>query len=565
MADQARTISADTQVVPFEPDLAVLPRVFHAEFWRAPAAIAAIGLDGRMLCCNAAYGEIVGVDPDELVGTDSAAFVHPEEVDRAVAESVERIETRETKDSRLTPIRLIRRDGTTVWVQFDSLIVDDGPRDPYVLATMTDVSIQVEAQQALDRSDYWFRTLLQHQSDIVTVVDLDGVVTYISPNCERLLGVRADELIGHSGFESIHPDDVDTLTEGLTAQLSGAADARPIEYRQRCRDGSWLWLEATARELPSELGTPAVIVNSRDVSERRRADAATRDTEDRFRSAFLTSPLGIAFADLDGNFTWVNRALSTTLGVPESKLLEMSFLDFFDGEDFTQELIDTRRLLRGEIETFSSEKLYEQPEGLVIWARMHVSLVRSGDGAPAHLLGQLEDITERKRREMSLTHDALHDPLTGLLNRVGLRELVDQAWMTRTSDTPMAILFGDLDGFKGVNDRLGHDAGDEVLVHVADRLRNAVRGDDVVARWGGDEFVILCPKVGNLADATLVADRIRIALEAPFHLGPGPAEIAISIGVALDTGQPLPDLLIKDADAAAYRAKALGRNQVVVA
>src|SRR4249920_1118610 len=126
LAGQAGAISADSQLVPSEPDLAGLQRVFHAEFWRAPAAIAAIGLDGRMLCCNAAYGEIVGVDPDELVGTDSAAFVHPEEVDQAVAESVERIETRETKDTRLTPIRLIRRDGGIVWVQFDSLIVDDG-------------------------------------------------------------------------------------------------------------------------------------------------------------------------------------------------------------------------------------------------------------------------------------------------------------------------------------------------------------------------------------------------------------------------------------------------------
>jgi diguanylate cyclase (GGDEF)-like protein len=196
---------------------------------------------------------------------------------------------------------------------------------------------------------------------------------------------------------------------------------------------------------------------------------------------------------------------------------------------------------------------------------LHFSLVRDAAGEPTQLLCQLEDVTERKHREMILTHDALHDPLTGLLNRSGLREHVDLAWTTRSDDAPVAILFGDLDGFKHVNDTLGHDAGDEVLAHVAQRLRTAVRTGDVVARWGGDEFVVLCPTVASVEDATNIADRVRVALEAPFRVGPGLAEIGISVGVALDTGQPLPDLLIKDADAAAYRAKVLGRNRVVVA
>jgi diguanylate cyclase (GGDEF)-like protein/PAS domain S-box-containing protein len=548
-----------------DPDPAALEGFFRGEFWRAPAAIAAIGLDGRLLCCNSAYGEIVGVETDHLVGTDSIAFVHPDDVERVVTESIQRIQNRQAAPSQLTPIRMIRSDGSTVWVQFDSLVVDDGPDGAYVLATMTDVSMQVEAQEALDRSDFWFRTLLQHQSDIVTVVGFDGIMQYISPNCERLLGFSAEELVGTAGDANIHPDDIDKLMEGLGAQLNDGLDARPIEYRQRCKDGSWLWLEATGRELPNELGAQAVIVNARDVSERLRADAASREAESRFRSAFATSPLGIAFADLDGRFTWVNQALAQTLGQSEAKLLEMSFLDFADRDDLTRELRDARRLLNGEIESFTSEKRYEHPDGRSIWAGVHLSLIRDADGAPAQFLGQVEDITERKHREFNLTHDALHDPLTGLFNRAGLREQVDLAWSSRTSDAPMAILFGDLDGFKHVNDTLGHDAGDEVLVHVAQRIRTTVRACDVVARWGGDEFVILCPSVSNVADATRVADRTRIALQAPFRLGQGHAEIGISIGVALDTGQPLPDLLIKDADAAAYQAKVTGRNRVIVA
>jgi diguanylate cyclase (GGDEF)-like protein/PAS domain S-box-containing protein len=546
-------------------EAAAIQRRFHAEFWRAPAAIAAIGFDSILLACNAAFGEILGIDPSELVGVDAATFVNPEEVEQAVAESVARIEADRTDETRPKPIRMVRHDGAIVWVQFDSVIVDDDPTAPYVLATMTDVSSQVEIQQALDQSDAWFRTLLEHQSDIVTVVDFDGTVRYISPNCERLLGLPADELVGTSGFADIHPDDLEGLAAGFGAQLNNDLEVRPIEYRQRCRDGSWLWLEATVRQIPADVGPTGLIVNARDVSERRRADEAAREAENRFRSAFAASPLGIVFADLNGRFTWVNQAVADTVGIPASQLLEMSFADFINGEEATRQLRDARLLLDGKIDAFSCEKRYEHPVGGTIWARLYFSLVRDADGAPAQLLCQLEDITERKQREMSLTHDALHDPLTGLLNRAGLREHVDRAWSARTDETPVAVLFGDLDGFKGVNDRLGHDAGDEVLVHVAERLRTAVRSADVVARWGGDEFVVLCPTVAGVDDAMRIASRIRIAIETPFRVGQGLAEIGISVGVALDTGQPLPDLLIKDADAAAYRAKKIGRNRVVVA
>ena len=306
-------------------------------------------------------------------------------------------------------------------------------------------------------------------------------------------------------------------------------------------------------------------MNARDVSESRRADAVAQEAENRFRSAFATSPLGIAFANLDGRFTWVNRALADALGETEARLLEMSIADFSKGKDLANEMRAAIRLLRGEIESFTTEQQYQHPDGRSVWARIHFSVVRDAHGEATQLLGQLEDITDRKQRELTLTHDALHDQLTGLLNRSGLRQHVDLAWRDRTSSAPMAILFGDLDGFKHVNDTLGHDAGDEVLFHVAQRLRTAVRACDVVARWGGDEFVVLCPSVQCAADATHIANRVRVALEAPFRVGPGIAEIGISIGIALDTGQPLPDLLMKDADAAAYRAKTTGRNQVVVA
>ncbi|HEY3722244.1 MAG TPA: PAS domain S-box protein [Acidimicrobiia bacterium] len=533
-------------------------------FVHVPAAIAAIGLDGRLIACNPAFEAIVGAGAEDLTGVDAMEFVHPDDIDQAVAASIERIEGRQARTDRPQPIRVVRRDGGTAWVQFDSTLIDGGPGDPYVLATMTDVSIQIAADDARARDEAWFRALIQHQSDIITVVGFDGMVRYISPNCQRLLGFDAESLIGTSGIDNIHPDDIGSLIDGLGAQLTDGLAARPFEYRQRRSDGSWLWLEATGKALPAEFGVDAVIVNARDITERRRAHEAARDAEARFRVAFSTSPLGIGFANLNGRFTWVNDALVRLVGVPELRLLEMSFQDLSDDAELAHEIAQARRLLRGEIDSFCTEKRYQHPDSRVIWARLHVSLVRDAGGDPSQFLGQLEDITEQKDRELSLSHDAMHDPLTGLFNRSGLRERVDAAWAARRPATPMAIIFGDLDGFKHVNDSLGHDAGDEVLVHVARRLTAAVRPDDVVARWGGDEFVIVCPRVSGAEEARRIADRVRVTIEAPFRLGPGQAEIGISFGVAVDTGQPLPDLLLKDADEAAYRAKLDGRNRVVV-
>ena len=368
-------------MVPGSDDAAVEGQ-FHAEFWRAPAAIAAIGFDGIVLACNAAYGEILGVEPRELVGTDSVEVVCPAEVAEVVAESVVRIETDRTTETRPKPIQLRRGDGTTVWVQFDSALVEEGPGDPYVLATMTDVSVQVEIQESLDRSDSWFRTLLQHQSDIVTVIDFDGIVHYISPNCERLLGFRGRRA---DRYVRLRPTFIPTTSivsrEGMAAQLSArkryATDrVPPTPSRRLAGCGS----RQPDGNFPPSSASPAMIVNARDVSERRRAEAAAREAESRFRSAFATSPLGIAFADLNGRFTWVNHALAHTLGEPESKLLEMSLVDFSNGKDLTQELADMRRLLAGEIESFSSSSGTNTPKGGASGPALHFSLVRDADG-----------------------------------------------------------------------------------------------------------------------------------------------------------------------------------------
>ena len=539
---------------------------FAAAFERSPVAIAVIGFDGSLLHCNEAYSEIVAVPIPDLIGTDAMALVHPDDLGEAVETAVAHIESEDGRTSAPAPIRMQRSDGAEVWVRFASQIVHDSTGEPaYVVATMNDITEQRNAEEALHRSEHWFRTLVQNQSDLVTVVGFDGVLSYVSPNCETVLGFTPTEMIGTTGEANIHPDDLEHLMTSIGEQIGGDAEAQPVEYRQRHADGSWAWLEATARMMPPEYGSDSVLVTARDVGERRRAEREQREVEARFREAFASSPVGIGFANLSGKLTWVNRALADIVGIPEELLNGTQFQSLSRAGELEREIDMTQQLLSGEIESFESEKRYDHPNGRAVWGLLHVSLVRDADGAPAQLLGQVEDITDRKERELLLAHDAEHDNLTGLWNRKGFGRIAAGVWTERSADAPVALLFGDLDRFKGVNDRFGHASGDEVLVNVGRRLIGAVRAGDTVARWGGDEFVVLCPSVSDVDEARRIAERVRRAVGLPFRISAGVAEIGVSIGIALDHGHTTVDALLEDADVAAYRAKLAGRDSVTIA
>ena len=195
-------------------------------------------------------------------------------------------------------------------------------------------------------------------------------------------------------------------------------------------------------------------------------------------------------------------------------------------------------------------------------------------GAQDYLIkGQVDEVLiarsiryaiERKRAEVALAHQALHDPLTRLPNRALFLDRLEQALArAQRSSIGIAVLFLDLDRFKVINDSLGHDAGDRLLVDVANRLQGVVRPGDTVARFGGDEFTILCDDVGGERDAVLIAERVAAAVGAPFALDGDEAFLTTSLGIALTTGREnsRAEALIRDADAAMYRAKERGKSR----
>jgi diguanylate cyclase (GGDEF)-like protein/PAS domain S-box-containing protein len=294
---------------------------------------------------------------------------------------------------------------------------------------------------------------------------------------------------------------------------------------------------------------------------------ALRESEERFRSAFDYATIGMGVVSLDGRWLQVNPSLCEIVGYGERELLGLNIKEITHREDLVALDEQIQRLAEGAISSHQTEVRYAHKQGKEVWSHLGMSLVRDGQTKPLHLIFQIQDITDRKRAEEQLLHDAFHDALTGLPNRALFMDHVKMAIQRsrRNGERLFAALFLDLDRFKIINDSLGHMVGDQLLVGIAHRLEACLRPGDTVARLGGDEFTILLEDLAETEDAIDVARRVQEAVSQPFNIGGHEVFSTVSIGIALSTtGYERAEDLLRDADTAMYRAKMLGKKRHVV-
>ncbi len=402
-------------------------------------------------------------------------------------------------------------------------------------------------------------------TDIITVLMPDGD-WYASPSGTRILGHQPGYEPEGGLLSLVHPEDLERAVVALSdVPGGGRSQNEAVRVRIRSADGEYMHFDCSGQDLTHDPDVGGIVIVARDVTGQQRAEDERAEAEDRYRATFEHSPLGIAMIGLDGLVIEVNNALCQMIGREQGAMIGTHFDGIVYQSD--QKLIAESQALHqtGELTRVSGTIRLVHADGNAVWALTDTSVVKHPDGSPAYYVVLVADITDQKRLEVRLEHQAYHDSLTGLPNRARLGEILESAWRDRSDDSHLAVLFIDLDNFKAVNDERDHDAGDELLTIVARRLRAAIRGGDGVCRYGGDEFVVVCPDVQSAEMAMHLADRIRTSLSRPYLLTSGEVTIGASVGVAIASTQETPEELLRTADRAAGQAKGQGRGRVVAA
>ena len=425
------------------------------------------------------------------------------------------------------------------------------------------------SSQQLRRSEATQRACLDALEQGVVLSTLDGEILVMNDAAQRILGCTAAELgtrYADGGWQtfredgSVLPPDERPLVRTM---LTGEA-VRDAIMGLRDEHGRLVLLRVATQPVRNDAGSMTGVVTAfTDITQFRQAADSLRETQAQFAALIEQSSDIICLLEASGRIRYASPAAERILGYDLADDAEPLFLALIHPDDVpaTTEAYDELLLHPGVSQSVQIRLMGREGE----WLHMEVLATnRLDDPDVRGIVANVRDITERAQEAARLTWQAYHDTLTGLANRALLHDRLDHALQrARRARELTGLLFIDLDGFKQVNDELGHEAGDRLLVEVADRLTEVVRTGDTVARLGGDEFVILAETLTVRAEASVIADRVLAALSLPFHINGVDVTVSASVGVAFDEVHN-PDLLLRDADAALYQAKRGGGGRYVV-
>ena len=424
------------------------------------------------------------------------------------------------------------------------------------------------AAATIDNSARMLETLLGNLDGMVYRCrdDADWTLEFVSDGCSRVTGYAPGDLLFNNRVsyeEIIHPDDRARVRAEVHAAI---ADGRRFDIEYRIVDAAghvrWVWERGIGIRDAAER-VVAVEGLIEDVTERKRSEEALREAERRYRSLFENAIEGIFRTTPNGRYIDANPALARIYGYDSPEELIESLRDIgrqlYVEPERREEFMQMVKA-RGAVSNFES-RVYRK-NGEIIWISENARAVLDDDGNVVCYEGTVEDVTERKRYQARIEHQANYDTLTGLANRSLLHDRLQQAILTAaTYGTRLAVVLVDLDRFKLINDSLGHHVGDELLKVMAKRLRACEREFDTVARLGGDEFVLLVNGHMHPASIAMLMKRTLEVVSQPWRSEAGDFHVTCSIGVAMypDDGTDAATLL-KHADLAMYRAKEQGRG-----
>jgi diguanylate cyclase (GGDEF)-like protein/PAS domain S-box-containing protein len=401
--------------------------------------------------------------------------------------------------------------------------------------------------------------VLEALPDPVFLIDHLGRLVFSTSAASRLLGWDIESWAGRSVLDLVHPDDLAMCLVSLES-VQEKEVGNPIDVRIATASGEWRYLQVVGAPLVGVDGLEGIVVTARDQTQRRRFEVAT-DNDECFRALVHHSPVITMLLDADGVVSSVSGAFARTLGQDPERVIGTRLSEWA----IPAHRARLHRMLMSASHTSGTvnvdASLPHRDGDRDIPLEFHVVNLLD-DPVVAGLVVSAFDVTALREAQASLQHLATHDALTGLANRSLLVERLADALGRARDDAPVTVLFIDLDRFKPVNDLLGHEAGDRLLVEVAERLRSLTRSHDTVGRLGGDEFVVVAEGITDVREVHTLARRLEAAVSQPLVLGAGPTQIFASVGFARSDPDSTAESLLAEADGAMYLIKAARRGEL---
>lgn len=402
------------------------------------------------------------------------------------------------------------------------------------------------------------RDFLNNIDDIVQIVDKDGNFVFVNQSWHKTLGYSRAEAKELKVFDIVEPTHLEKCKFFFCEIFSSGEEAKDYETVFLSKSGEKIYLEGRINcrfEKGEAVSTRTIF---RDISEKRKA----REFQKVVSSIFEKTQEGVAITDAERSVTFINHAFTTITGYTEKQALGMHIHELIRDSGNDLSLTNMMRNALRENEYWHGELWTKRKNNERYPLEITINAITNTESEITNYACVFSDISKRKDDEMRLNHLATHDMLTNLLNRETFyRRAKASILEAEKKDTNFAILFLDLDGFKYVNDQYGHYAGDTLLQLIAQRLNHGTRKDDILARFGGDEFAVLLNSINSLDDAKKRAEGILCKLEAPYNFGDISVQITASIGISLHTKDVQINEMLMEADKAMYAAKRLGKNR----
>ena len=534
-----------------------------------PDLIYAKDIQGRKIVSNTADWQASGGKRMEDVIGKTDFDTYPAELaarfwadDKMVLDSGKPVINREepSRDSQ----------GNPIWILTSKVpLRDDHGQVVGLVGISRDITERKRVEQLVrERESNLLHTLIENLPDHIYAKDAEGRFTLANMAVARHMGAaKPDELIGKTDFDFYPPDLAKQFHADEQALIQSGESLLDHEEFTRDQTGQLKWVLATKVLLHDRQGNYTGLVGiGRDITERKQAEAALRESEERYAVAVRGANDGIWDWNLKTDELYYSSRWKSMLGYEESEVGTSSdeWFKRIHPDDVMRLKAELNAHLKGDTPLFQSEYRMLHKNGQYLWMLSRGVAIRDTEEHAYRMAGSQTDISLQKQVEARLAHDALHDALTGLPNRTLFLDRLDHAIrrVKRSKNSLFAVMFLDIDRFKLVNDSLGHANGDKLLVSIADRLQRCLRPGDTVARLGGDEFAILLDDISAAADTTHVADRIQKELTQPYILDGHSVSVSASIGTTLSSANyEQADDMLRDADTAMYRAKTMGKAQ----